>query len=566
MSALDKNQRLGVNLSLDHFHKGGKAFLLADGAGTGKTRQMLVTAHEWGASSEKPSLIITENKQVIGGSFTKDAKALSIAFNTPKSNVVIGTYDDLRTGKIGRDRYGLVIYDEAHRLKNPQSARSEAAGEVVCDHEMFATATPMDRPTAASYFLAKVTGFPESKIQRELGFSVQEVRDEKGELRRQAVLRKGMDWNKVQEKIVDLRDVAIASGAMLRREYPFYGEIGQKKIELSPEQVAEQQKVNAYFDAMADKAREADKSHLIKNIEGQRILALSRWVEPLKFDAIYRDLKKDLKAGRSVIVVAEGVQDTQIGGLPGDKRPALIGLLADRLEKEGVDFARIYGQGDKREQIDRFQNGEVSVALMTPQSGGTGVDLDDSDGDRPRTMLVATANFSGDQFEQILGRVSRRNTASPARVKFLHAPASDSDRRRMEILGKKIRAMRAIQHGSDVDASRPLEDIVTPQGPDKKKKPPAKKAKGLKLVPFTDRVTLIVGGDKADQNAIKETYKVLGLFAKQIKHGSVKGWAVPNRHLERFQKVMARMKGLHKARRFRLSIPLLLRRSAGKAP
>ena len=46
----------------------------------------------------------------------------------------------------------------------------------------------------------------------------------------------------------------------------------------------------------------------------------------------------------------------------------------------------------------------------TPETGGTGVSLDDLYGDAPRSMIVITPPFSALEFVQMAGRVNRLTT------------------------------------------------------------------------------------------------------------------------------------------------------------
>ncbi|HUW16715.1 MAG TPA: hypothetical protein VMW94_06525, partial [Actinomycetes bacterium] len=169
---LDAPQRLGVNLALRRFKDGGKGFLLADGTGTGKTRQILAVAEVTAEESGKPTLIITNSQATIDGSFAADARAMGVSL--PSRKIEVGTYDSLRSGKSGRGDYGLVVFDEAHNLKNVSAAKTTAANSVRTDRKLFATATPLDRPTGASYFLAELTGRSIDDVQRELGFTIYE--------------------------------------------------------------------------------------------------------------------------------------------------------------------------------------------------------------------------------------------------------------------------------------------------------------------------------------------------------------------------------------------------------
>jgi hypothetical protein len=460
-AGLDVHQQLAVNLALTRFENGGSGFLLADGAGVGKTRSELAVADQYVDASGQPVLIVTQNKQIIAGSFTSDAKAMGIDLR----KFDMGTFDDLRNGKFTKD-YGLVIFDEAHNLKNVHSGKALAAHGIKATQKLFATATPLDRPTSAVYFMAEITGLPEETIQRQLGFRIIRGEDDNGKPTAYAELiedekGKPMNWGRVMDNMVAMRARAVGEGAMIRREYPFFGEITTEPHALDAGTLAVQGEIDDYWQSRIAGARSRIAR---KNLAGQRILELSRWLESQKVDAAHELLESELAEGRQVVLVAEGVNDTAVRALGSRMFPGLLGTLAERLRREGIPFAQIFGTGNKGDQVQRFQKGVAKVALATPQSGGTGINLDDTVGDAPRTMIVVTPNFSGDVFDQMLGRTSRRNTASPARVKFLIAPRGIGDTRRQQVLSQKLEALRKIQSGEDLDRAVGINPEDRPPG------------------------------------------------------------------------------------------------------
>lgn len=468
---LDDHQRLGVNLALDRFstqrdqlqgdvsgQKIGKGFLLGDGTGVGKSREILATADQMADISGKPSLIVTQNKQVIAGSFTSDANAMGIDLNrmlpakegeAPAHAVQLATYSDLSSGMFRGRQFGLVVYDEAHNLKNVEAKKTMEARFLKTDHEMFATATPMDTPTAASYFLGKITGLEENEVQRRLGYHIITTTAADGTEFQRAELKQGNTWDTVQKETMAMRDEAIREGGMVRREYPFFGTIDNTKLKLSEEQHAEQDKIDAYWQDRIDTA--PWKMKMVN--AGLRLAELSRWAEQQKIDPVFDLMKKDLAAGKNVIVMAENVNPTQLHGL-GEERKSFLGEFSRKLTEAGIDHAKIFGGGKKAEEVAKFQDGKVRVAIATPLSGGTGVNLDDTRGDRPRSMYVVTANYSGDVFQQVLGRASRRNTKSPVELHAVSFDDSHADQRRSIILDNKIKTLKAIQQGADVDTAQ----------------------------------------------------------------------------------------------------------------
>jgi len=438
---LDGNQKKGISLALDSL-KRGESFLLADGTGFGKTRQIIAIAAMKQKQSGKPSLIVTQSKQIINGNFRPQAQAINVDLST----IEIGTYDGLRSGKIGKKEYGVALFDEAHNLKNLHAGKTIAANKVKTDGKVFATATPMDSPTAASYFLSEISGISQEEVRRRLGYHIETKYNQRGEPYQIAVLNEDNTWITVIDHIVDMRNEAVGRGNMIRREIPFNGTMEDKTVQLASDFRQQQNDIYAYWQKRIKRARS---KRAKMNLGGQRTGELSRYTEAMKIAPVFEAAIEDLQAGRKIIIVAEGVKSTEIKALQ-ETVPGFLGDFAKGLEKMGYDYAKIYGPGNKSAEVARFQNDEVQIALMTPKSGGAGIDLDDSIGNNPRTMYIVTTNYSGDIFDQILGRVSRRNTKSPARLVFVKADAI-SDKKRSNIIDRKVRTLQAIQRGEDLD-------------------------------------------------------------------------------------------------------------------
>lgn len=410
---------------------------------THNTRQLLAIAHQFGKRTGKKVLLVTQNRAIIETRLIPDAALMGIDL----SGIEFGTYNALADRKIGRGEYGLAIYDEAHQLKNTVSGRHNAAREVKSDHVLFSTATPLDRPTGAAYFMSEITGLPEQAIWRMLGFRVIEDTDRSGKKRRYAETEEGFSWAMILDNLISLRDRAIKQGAMLRREYPLFGDIATRTTVFPEGGVDTQRQIDREWQ------RQIAAEPRNFSLHAQRIIELGRWAETLKVQAAADMIESERKKGRQVVVAAEHHGVLTIRGLGGTKIQGVLETLNRTLEDRGVKVSRIYG-GSTRGKIkaaDDFQRGKTDVVLMTAASGGAGIDLDDQIGDRPRTLLILTPSFAGDVFDQVLGRVSRRNTRSPVKIVFLYNTQSIGDNHRQRVLKAKLDALYRIQRGADVD-------------------------------------------------------------------------------------------------------------------
>jgi hypothetical protein len=463
---LDEHQRYYVNLAIQSFKNGNKAFVLGDGTGVGKTREILATAEAFTKHvNNKPVLIVTANKTIINQRFKSDAETLGIDPDKYK----FATYDDVQSGKIPKEDYGLVLFDEAHALKNSYSKRHRQAKEIKTDHVVYATATPMDRIVSAAYFLSEVSGVTKEKIYEMLNIREEMAYDDKGMPYPNAILEEGTEIGDVIDGLIELRNKSIENGAMVRREYAFFGKVDPVTIQKDQDFANEEAFIQNYY---AEKIR---KVKYIKNIteeEEKRIkmtLGTKRRNELLhitelaKIPEVFRQALEDLKNGRQVVIMVNRVNGTEIesflkGNVFNATKPGAAEEYVRLFTEAGYDVSRMFGTGKhKVDGLNKFNAGTNKVLIGTYASASTGIDLDDTVGNAPRVMYDTMPSESGDLFQQVLGRVSRRNTKTPAHVKQMYVDGALNDIRRREINEEKLRVLYAIQEGKDADITSILE-------------------------------------------------------------------------------------------------------------
>jgi hypothetical protein len=474
---LDPVQRQGVGLILQKMQEGGKAFLLADGTGTGKSLQIFVAALEAGLRSGKPSLVVTQNANIINSFRTQAQDILGFKPADYDALVEFKTYSDLVRDEGEEQDYGFVAFDEAHNLKNGESQRSIQASKLKAPFKLFASATPGEDPIHTAYFISEVTGKSEDQIATDLGFEVtyQNRRDKKtGEdhLVRVVSYQEGKDAADIASSLRRMVSDITRQGSYLNRTYPFWGQIDNTfdTDALTEKQTEQQQKIIGFWDTLA--------ANGWPTAAMQRVAELGTWVEALKADRILKATLADLDAGKQVIIVADKVNggkiralgyngedfdkprsewnsvmqkivEVQGGKIPQTRGlyPSVIQALERELASRGIPFSRIYGGNPGRNIREKndFQSGKTRVVIMTPESGGAGIDLDDQVGSAPRSMYIATIDWSAAILDQIFGRGSRRNSKTPFDVKFINFSDSENDVARQEKVEAKMQSLRALQ-------------------------------------------------------------------------------------------------------------------------
>ncbi len=432
---IDEHQRLGVNLPLHVFlDLGQKGAINADGMGVGKTRQLEVLADQLRNHFKLPVLIITKNDLSLE-QFKREAAAISLrdiefkreSTNSSKPLIIMGTYEDMRNSKIGQlDEYGAVLFDESHMLKNTGTARSVVADALLrkAKHNLFATGTPMDKPVQMVYFLSHMYDEPLDVTLNKLGLAFRNGR-----------LYSSNGVKGIKEAILALRNQLIDNGAYLRREYPFYGTMDKVTVPLPDYAIESMEEIKA------------------KTSRRTAIGEGNRYQEHLKIPYILNETTKALAEGKRVVVFCMGVNETEIKSLGKLVVPQFAEGFSKELDKRGIPHAKIYGPNikEKMEESRRFQRGDVKVVIATITSGGTGIDLDDQVGDGPREVLFATLPWSGTDFDQALYRVSRRNTKTPSRIRFVLGGESWVDEHKEKLVDQKMEIVRGIQAGKDPD-------------------------------------------------------------------------------------------------------------------
>ena len=365
------------------------------------------------------------------------------------------------TGKSPEDHHvadakttSAVIFDEAHELKNLDSnqSRNGLAMMDVSKRVGLFTATPMDKPEHVHY-ICNAFNLDYDKVLRYCGYSP----DKSGNMATTMPLEARM--NALGNVFMNLTK----SGKMIKREVSLRNM--DLKAHLVPMAEKHQVLYNEAESFWDDKQAEAGYGPAAMNIAGQRVLAMRRLNEHFKIDHMVDKAIADLKKGHQAVLFFDNVgtkgQKMKLHKESRIEYDSSIELAKKAFEeklKQHPDLAHIkigefHGSisGSQRRQHQKsFQAGQTHVFLTTPKSGGTGINLDDTTGNAPRSVHIATSPYSANEFLQMLGRTNRLTTKSRTYIN-MHVTDTASDDKNVATMINKCKTLGAAVSG-DVEA------------------------------------------------------------------------------------------------------------------
>ena len=304
-----------VGMAVAAFNNGKPMFLLANEAGTGKTFVLGGVIRE--LSSKVPRIIYVTQSTDLIAQIKRDLAPYGIG------NVEFVTYAKMDANANG----AILIFDEAHNVKNIESNRGGAAAEMMKKAKMsiFASATPFQNPVEARYLGATgifngVGGF--NNWAKMYGASVRFApfyNRETGKNEKVEVIY----WTGGASKRED--------GAAARQWFIKQGVMTQRSMKIDPEMIdvqfnrqeVSQEYVNLYNKVMeAYEAAIGEFTHedgspvdakIFSEISRHRETMIKRILEASKAQAAIKRAKELLADGKNVVIFVETKADRAIG-------------------------------------------------------------------------------------------------------------------------------------------------------------------------------------------------------------------------------------------------------------
>ncbi|WP_244944497.1 DEAD/DEAH box helicase [Deinococcus metallilatus] len=387
----------GLNANLRPYQQQGLAWLqflreydlggiLADDMGLGKTAQTLAhlqTEKEAGRA-DRPSLVVAptsvlSNWRAEAARFTPGLKVLTLHgparkadfARIPEYDLVLSTYPLLPrdVDQLREHEFHLLVLDEAQNIKNPKSAAAKAAGALKARHRLALTGTPLENHLGElwSQFNFLTPGLlHDEKTFREL---YRTPIEKQGDRARQAALAA-----RVKPFILRREKRDVAKELPPKTEIPvrvtldgdqrdLYETVRVTMLERVREELDARglaRSTVAILDALL-KLRQAVTDPRLVKLEAARKVKGSA-----KLDWLTQNLPQMVEEGRRILIFSQFA--------------TLLGLLEDTLSELDLPYAKLTGQTkDRATPVQRFQNGEVPVFLISLKAGGVGLNLTAAD-------------------------------------------------------------------------------------------------------------------------------------------------------------------------------------------
>ena len=383
---------------LRHYQKEGVAWLsflagnglggvLADDMGLGKTLQALAFLR----TQPGPALVVCPSSLVFNWRreaerFTPERHVLVIEGTRrgalfpkiPKADLVITSYPLLRRDIHEYQPYDFstIILDEAQHIKNPDTQNAQAAAVLQARRKFVLTGTPVENSVRDVWSLMNfvMPGYLGDRNDFKERYEVPITRHQNKEAldRLSRRLRPFLLRRRKQEVAADLPE---------KLEQVAYCELNTRQRQV--------------YAALLEGARaRVEEAHGEKNAGRARMLMLTALLRLRQAACDLRLLEREEPgekgkgAGREALsgkveLFKELLEQAVDGGhrvLVFSQFVSMLGLLRQELDAEGIAYCYLDGQTrDRAAVVDRFQQEEVPVFLISLKAGGVGLNLTAAD-------------------------------------------------------------------------------------------------------------------------------------------------------------------------------------------
>lgn len=410
---LRKYQQEGVSRLIEFTAQRGAA-LLADEPGLGKTIQVIEFINRM-----KSDFVLIVCPASLRINWWQELETWLV--NTFQSIEVL-SYEEVVAGRPREKHYDLIVFDEAHYLKNPSAKRTKSCLALSADYRLFLTGTPVVNRPMDMFPILKTCGLKLNKTDFGKRYCA-------GKL---TVIRwrptKKYAWDFTGASNIEELNEALRRSIMVRRtKKDVLSELPKKirqVVELDdtlPESEALKTAVDNMFKGFTNAAANIKELRSIAFTElSQARLDIAR----AKLPHVLRFAEDLLEEENKLVIFAYHRE--------------IVDAIAEHFSLTSV---KLYGgMSDKRKDdaVQAFQNGTARVFVGQITAAGTGLTLTAA-----HTMLFAELDWVPGNIIQCEDRCHRFGQSEPVRV--FHLTCRDSvDARMVKALVEKQKVIEAV--------------------------------------------------------------------------------------------------------------------------
>lgn len=456
-AALRPYQQTGLDW-LDALGRAGLGGLLADDMGLGKTVQTLAHLSVLKAEGrlDGPALIVapTSVLPAWAAEAARFAPGLSVlVLHGPDRHRLhddMGAHDLIVTSypllvrdreRLAKQRFGLVVLDEAHNLKNPRTAGHAAARALDRARTLALTGTPVENRLTDAWALFELVapGLLGSARDFNRRYRLPIEKDDgdaRARLRRTLrpfLLRRTKDAVATDLPPKSVLPLAIPLGAAQSALHESQRLLMQQRIR---DEIARVGLLRAQVFVLAALTR------LRQICCDPRLVDAGSAAGSAKLDRLFDLLDELVPEGRRILLFSQFT--------------SMLDLIKPELDRRGVAWTELTGDTkDRRAPVARFQAGEVPVILVSLKAGGTGLTLTAAD-----TVLLYDPWWNPAVEAQAIDRAHRIGQTRPVFV--YRMIATDTIEEKMVALQERKAGIAATLWGDDAATPAGLseEDIA----------------------------------------------------------------------------------------------------------
>jgi len=370
---------------LEALARAGLGGLLADDMGLGKTVQALahIASQKARGTLEKPVLIVAPTSVLPNwqSEIARFAPCLSVLLLHGRErhdrqdliaahDIVLTSYPLLVRDQaaLAGETFSLVLFDEAHMLKNPQTAGHRASKGLVANRRIALTGTPVENRLTDAWALFDLVVPGLLGNQRAFVRDFRNPIEKRGDIEAKARLAR-----KLRPFLLRRTKDAVAVDLPAKSVVPLAITLGSAQMALHESQrILMQQRVR---DEIARVGLMRAQIVMLTALTRLRQICCDPRLLPgqaskppasAKLERLLELIDEMIAEGRHIILFSQFT--------------SMLDLIKPELDRRQHQWVELTGKSkDRRTPVDRFQAGEVPLILVSLKAGGTGLNLTAAD-------------------------------------------------------------------------------------------------------------------------------------------------------------------------------------------